>query len=170
MDTKEYVMSLLKQHNKMAQEVASLQYELEHFIRTDDEAIIQELSFPGGMGEYFGTGDFSDRTADIALKYRQMAEQVNSEALKSVIHRLNVLKTTVDRLDYYIGQLEKEQAEVLRLYYFKRLSWRELQEQMNMAVKTLRKLRDVGLDRLVERYGLLLTLSVITVEDMKILD
>lgn len=41
MEPKEYVITLLKRRNKMSQKIAALKYELEHFRKTDDDAVIQ---------------------------------------------------------------------------------------------------------------------------------
>lgn len=98
----------------------------------------------------------------MALRYREVAQRVNEEAFKAVVHRLDALETALDRLDFHMGQLDKTQVEVLRSYYFERRTWRDIQEGMNLATKSLRKLRDTAVASLVERYSLLLSLSVIT--------
>lgn len=101
-------------------------------------------------------------STDVALRYREVAEQVNEEAYKAVIHRLSALETAIERLDFYLGQLDKAQVEVLRGYYFERRTWREMQEGTELAVKTLRKMRDTAVASLTEQYALLFSLSVIT--------
>ena len=65
-------------------------------------------------------------------------------------------------LDFYLGQLDKTQVEVIRGYYFERRTWREMQEGTELAVKTLRKMRDTAVASLTEQYALLFSLSVIT--------
>lgn len=106
--------------------------------------------------------------SDIALKYRQVADRITSDALKAVVHRLDALETAVKRLEFYIGQLNEDQAKVLRRYYFDRLTWRELQTEMNLTVKTLRKLRDSAIALLVDRYVLLFSLSVVTEDELRL--
>ena len=72
------------------------------------------------------------------------------------------METATERLDFYLGQLDKTQVEVIRGYYFERRTWREMQEGTELAVKTLRKMRDTAVASLTEQYALLFSLSVIT--------
>ena len=93
---------------------------------------------------------------------------VNEEAYKAVIHRLNALETAIERLDFYLGQLDKTQTEVLQGYYFERRTWREMQERMDMATKSLRRIRDAAVASLTEQYVLLFSLSVISKEEKEL--
>jgi len=161
MEPKEYVI-LLKNHSRMVREIASLRFELKNFVKTEDEEIIEGMALSSKMGDGIRSGKISDKTADVALRYREVAQRVNEEAFKAVIHRLDALETAVDRLDFYMGQLDETQAEVLRGYYFEHRTWREIQEGMNLATKSLRRLRDTAVASLTEQYALLLSLSVIT--------
>ncbi len=162
MEPKEYVIMLLKNHSRMVREVASLRFELKNFVKTEDDEIIEGMALSSKMGDGIRSGKISDKTADVALRYREVAQRVNEEAFKAVVHRLDTLEAAIGRLDFYMGQLDKTQAEVLRGYYFEHHTWREMQEEMNLTIKTLRKIRDTAVASLVERYALLLSLSVIT--------
>ena len=162
MEPKEYVVMLLKNYSRMVREAASLRFELKNFVRIEDDEIIEGMALSSKMGDGIRSGRIADRTTDVALRYREVAEQVNEEAYKAVIHRLSALETAIERLDFYLGQLDKAQMEVLRGYYFERRTWREMQEGTELAVKTLRKMRDTAVASLTEQYALLFSLSVIT--------
>ena len=162
MEPKEYVLMLLKNHSRMAQEAASLRFELKNFVKIGDDEIIEGMALSSKMGDGIRSGRIADKTTDIALRYREVADKVNEEAYKAVFHRLNALETAVSRLDFYLGQLDKTQAEVLQGYYFERKTWREMQEGMNLATKSLRRIRDTTVTFLTEQYALLFSLSVIT--------
>lgn len=162
MEPREYVILLLKNHTRMVREIASLQFELKNFVKTDDDEIIEGLALASKIGDGIHSGHISDKTADVALRYREVADQLNEEAFKAVVHRLDALETAAERLDFYLGQLDKTQVEVLRGYYFERQTWREMQEGTELTVKTLRKMRDAAVASLTEQYALLFSLSVIT--------
>ena len=51
---------------------------------------------------------------------------------------------------------------MLQGYYFERKTLREMQEGMNLATKSLRRIRDTAVTFLTEQYALLFSLSVIT--------
>ena len=162
MEPKEYVIMLLKNHSRMAREAATLRFELKNFVKVGDDEIIEEMALSHRMGDGIRSGRVSDKTADVALRYREVAERVNEEAYKAVVHRLNALETAIERLDFYLGQLDKTQTDVLQGYYFERKTWREMQEGMNLATKSLRRIRDTAVASLAEQYALLFSLSVIT--------
>lgn len=162
MEPREYVVKLLKNHTRMVREITSLRFELKNFVKVGDDEIIEEMALSHPMGDGIRSGRVSDKTTDVALRYREVAEQVNEEAYKAVVHRLSALETATERLDFYLGQLDKTQVEVIRGYYFERRTWREMQEGTELAVKTLRKMRDTAVASLTEQYALLFSLSVIT--------
>ena len=162
MEPKEYVLMLLKNHSRMVREAATLRFELKNFVKVGDDEIIEEMALSHQMGDGIRSGRISDKTADVALRYREVANRVNEEAYKAVVHRLNALETAIERLDFYLGQLDKTQTEVLQGYYFERKTWREMQEGMNLATKSLRRIRDTAVASLTEQYALLFSLSVIT--------
>lgn len=119
-------------------------------------------AFSSKIGDGIRSGLISNKTADVALRYQEVVNRVNEEAYKAVIHRLNALETAIERLDFYLAQLDKTQAEVLQGYYFERRTWREMQERTDLATKSLRRIRDTAVASLAEQYALLFSLSVIT--------
>lgn len=162
MEPKEYVIMLLKNHSRMVRETATLRFELKNFVKVGDDEIIEEMALSHQMGDGIRSGLISNKTADVALRYQEVVNRVNEEAYKAVIHRLNALETAIERLDFYLGQLDKTQTDVLQGYYFERKTWREMQERMNLATKSLRRIRDTAVASLAEQYALLFSLSVIT--------
>ena len=168
MEPKEYVVMLLKNYSRMVREAASLRFELKNFVKVGDDEIIEEMALSYQMGDGIRSGCISNKTADVALRYREVADRVNEEAYKAVIHRLNALETAIERLDFYLGQLDKTQTEVLQGYYFERRTWREMQERMDMATKSLRRIRDAAVASLTEQYVLLFSLSVISKEEKEL--
>ena len=93
---------------------------------------------------------------------------MNEEAYKAVVYRLNALETAIERMDFYLSQMEQMQVEVLRGYYFEGQTWREMQERMNLATKSLRRIRDAAVASLTEQYVLLFSLSVISKEEKEL--
>lgn len=168
MEPKEYVLMLLKNYSRMMREAASLRFELKNFVKIGDDEIIEGMALSSKMGDGIRSGRIADKTTDIALRYREVADKVNEEAYKAVLHRLNALETAVSRLDFYLGQLDKTQAEVLQGYYFGHRTWREMQEGTELTVKTLRKLRDAAVTFLAGQYALLFSLSIISEEEKRL--
>ena len=103
MEPKEYVLMLLKNHSRMVREAASLRFELKNFVKIEDDEIIEGMALSSKVGDGIRSGRIADKTTDIALRYREVADKVNEEAYKAAFHRLNALETAVSRLDFYLG-------------------------------------------------------------------
>lgn len=132
MEPKEYVVMLLKNHSRIVREAG---FELKNFVKVGDDEIIEEMALSYQMGDGIRSGCISNKTADVALRYREVVDRVNEEAYKAVVRRLIALETAINRLDFYISLLDETQAEVLRKYYFDRCIWRDLQEDMQLTMK-----------------------------------
>ena len=168
MEPREYVVKLLKNHTRMVREITSLRFELKNFVKVGDDEIIEEMALSHPMGDGIRSGRVSDKTTDVALRYREVADRMNEEAYKAVVYRLNALETAIERMDFYLSQMEQMRVEVLRGYYFEGQTWREMQERMNLATKSLRRIRDADVASLTEQYVLLFSLSVISKEEKEL--
>lgn len=167
MEARDYVIRLLKEYNRMTEEIASLNYELEHFMSVDRDAVIEGMNFSSPSYDHIAAGGVADKTATIALNYPEVVEREREEARCAVTERLAILETNTNRLDYYLSSLDREQAEILRRYYFQRMTWREMQDQMELSPKTLRKTRETGILKLTERYASLMRLSIVSEVDLE---
>ena len=152
MELQEYVIELLKNYNHMKQEIQTLEYELRCLMASSKDEMIESMNFSPPSDERIQVGGISDKTPMIALNYEQRFTELKQEALNEVIGRLRCLKESVDRLDFYINQLEAYQASILKDYYFEGYSWRELQDLRGVTSKTLMKHRDDAIKALTIRY------------------
>lgn len=59
------------------------------------------------------------------------------------------MQTRIDKLDFYVSQLEEKQAEVIRGHYFEGKSWADLQKKLHISSRTLSNRRNGGLDALI---------------------
>lgn len=168
MEPREYVVKLLKNHTRMVREITSLRFELKNFVKIEDDEVIEGMVLSSRVGDGIRSGQIADKTTDVALRYREVADQLNEEATKAVIQRLNALETAIERLDFYLSQMEQMQVEVLRGYYFEGQTWRDMQERMNLATKSLRRIRDAAVASLTQQYVLLFSLSVISKEEKEL--
>ncbi len=73
MEPKEYVVMLLKNYSRMVREAATLRFELKNFVKIGDDEIIEEVALSHPIGDGIRSGRVSDKTADVALRYRDRA-------------------------------------------------------------------------------------------------
>lgn len=149
----DYVLNLLKNYNSMKRELESLQFERLRLEQMQVEETIEAMTFSSSQEERVDSGKVSDKTPTIALNYAQQHRQTKEQLLAEVDARLRWLGNTLQRLDFYIDQLEAHQASVLRAYYFEGYTWRELQDLRGVTDKTLMKYRDDAVKSLGAKYN-----------------
>lgn len=148
MEMRQYVVGLLKDYNRMKQEIQFLQFELERASVKEDGELIEAMTFSSSCGQRMRGSNVSDQTPAIALNY----DKAHAQMLHDLSAQLQELKATVSRLDFYIDQLEAHHASLLRDYYFECYSWRELQDIRGVTSKTLMKHRDDAIRALSMKY------------------
>ena len=147
--TREAVIKLLETYPKVKKKVKLLEYERLHPSQVSQEEVINglALSHPldGGPGS---AGHISDKTMQIALNFQDETERLNYATVLEIDQELQILRIRIEKLEFYVSQLEKKQAEVIRKYYFEEKTWPEIQKEMHISSRTLSKYRDDGLDAL----------------------
>lgn len=156
MDVKKYVTSLLENYNDSKKKISILTFELEHPVAISEEGLIQSLSISSPSGGGVSSGTISDKTSNTALNYRNVAEYLRQEVRREQEKQLNVLASEKERLDHFISLLDSRYANVIKLYYIDRLTWLEVQEQLQIAHATVMHYRDLGINELVNDYKYIL--------------
>lgn len=152
-DMKERVMILLENYNERERQIALLHYEMQHTVRVSPEEIIDAMSL--GHGDGMGgssKGHISDKTMYIALNYQEKMERMNADAAGEIAQRLLELEAEQDRLRYYVSLLKKREAEVIRLFYMEQMTMDNVEKEMHLSAKTLRKLKNQAVDALTAMY------------------
>lgn len=157
----DYVLNLLKNYNSMKLEQESLQFERSRLEQMKAEETIEAMTFTSPLTERVDSSGISNKTADIALNYKQCHVELKARLLSEVDSRLHWINDTLERLDFYIDSLEAHQASILRDYYFEGFTWRELQDLRGVTDKTLMKHRDDALKALVLRYSRLKNIGLL---------
>lgn len=152
MDSREQVVRLLESYHKRAKQIALLHYELKHAPGVSPEEVLGAMSFGHGDGAGHGKGPISNKTLYIALNYQEQAEKLNAEAKAEIVGRLVDLEQ--DRLAYYVSLLDKRQGSVIRQFYFEARSLEEIAGKINVALRTVYKIKSRAIDRLAEMYNI----------------
>lgn len=146
------VVRLLESYHERAKQIALLHYELEHTPRISPEEMIGTMSLGHGDGTARGKGHISNKTLYIALNYQEQMDKLNSEVKTNLVDRLMALEHEQDRLSYYISLLDKRQRDVIRWFYFEAHSLEEIAGEINVALRTVCKIKSRAIDRLTEMY------------------
>lgn len=151
-DTKKHILYLLEHYNQLKAEIETLKFELKNLNRMKDVEMIEALTFSSAIKERVDSSETVNKTADIALSYREKLEKMRLEAQRIISLRLSDLSTEKERLDFYLGKLPPFEAAILKEYYFENYSWRDLQEIKGVSAKTLIRYRDSALKKLIKMY------------------
>ena len=77
----------------------------------------------------------------IALNFQDETDRLNYATVLEIDQELHILKNRIAKLEFYVEQLEKKQADVIRKYYFEEKTWPEIQKEMHISSRTLSKYR-----------------------------
>lgn len=147
--TRENVIELLRTYPKLQKKIRLLEYERLHPSKVSQDEVISELALGHPLTGVVGAaGHISNKTMQIALNFQDEADRLNYETVLEIDQELHVLQQRVEKIEFYVSQLEKKQAEVIRKYYFEEKTWPEIQKTMHISSRTLSKYRDDGLDAL----------------------
>lgn len=107
-----YVLKLLESYNERERKIAVLRYNLEHPTTVSRAEQIEAMNFRHDDSLGHSAGHISNKTLYIALNYEEQAERMNAESAHEIAKELFALECEQRRLTYFIGLLDKRQAEV----------------------------------------------------------
>ena len=151
-DMRKRVRILLENYHERERQIALLHYEMQHTAHVSPEEVIDTMSLGHGDGMGGGKGHISDRTMYIALNYQEKMDRMNAEAANEIAQRLLGLEAEQDRLRCYVSLLKKREAEVIRLFYMEQMTMDNIEKEMHLSAKTLRKLKNQAVDALTAMY------------------
>lgn len=147
--TREDVIALLKTYPKLQKKIRLLEYERLHPSQVSQDEVISGLALSHPLdGGSSPAGHISDKTMQIALNFQDEADRLNYATILEIDQELHILRNRIKKLEFYVSQLEKKQAEVIRKYYFEEKTWPAIQKEMHISSRTLSKYRDDALDAL----------------------
>lgn len=153
-DMKKKVTQLLETYSDRERQIALLHYEMQHSARISPEEMIDGMSL--GHGDGMGgssTGHISNKTMYIALNYQERMDRLNAEVVSEIAQRLLELEAEQDRIRYYVSLLDKREAEVIRSFYIDGCAWEEIAREIGVALRTVHKIKNRGIDHLTELYA-----------------
>jgi hypothetical protein len=155
-DIKEQVEKILKNYPEMKQQLQVLKYELEALQPTLDPRTIENNVFAYYGGERVSNSKPSDKTADLVINHVDNQRNAKYHTLHNVIYTIG---TEIRRLEYYISLLPKEEAEIIRWFYFEGLTWTTITNKAFKSQSTAQRCKNNGFNTLVRFYSTLDNLS-----------
>ena len=92
------------------------------------------------------------KTMRIAMEYQDRQNYLNHETMREIVEEMTEVEAALQKLEFYVSQLEPKQAEVIRAHYFEGITWAELQKRMHVTSRALLKRRDAAIEELASMY------------------
>lgn len=148
--TREEIESLLKKYQEWQKKITLLEFERDNPAEATQLEVLDGLALSHPLIEGPGaSGYISNKTMQLALSFRDKADQMNCDTLLDIDQELSILRARIAKLDFYVSQLEEKQAEVIRGHYFEGKCWTDLQKELHISSRTLSNRRNGGLDALI---------------------
>ncbi len=147
------VLELLESYAERERKIAVLRYNLEHPTKVSRVEQIEAMNYER-RGETGGIkGHVSDKTLYIALNYEERAEHLDTVVTKEFADELFELERQQKRLVYYVGLLEKRQADIVRLIYMEGLSTKDVADRYALTYRTIDRIKSAAVRSLAEMYA-----------------
>ena len=105
---KGYVEKIISEYPKMVREREHLKKQIESCEFLSAEELICAMSFYHPEGERVQSSDLSDKTARIALGYREKLDRINEELVVPMKKRYDVLDEEISFLENTIEELPED--------------------------------------------------------------
>jgi hypothetical protein len=149
-EIRKHVESILNSYPDMKQQLKALRYEMDILQKTLDPGMIEDKVFAHSGGERVSSSQPRNQTADIVIEHVDGQRDARYHALKSIMYTMGL---EVRRLEHHLALLPKEEADIIRWFYFDGLSWASIAKKTSLTIRSAQRRRKCGLDGLVNFYS-----------------
>ena len=122
------VIADLKEYPNLKRKLALLQFECSHPPKVTGDDVIGGMALSRPIDDGIRhAGYISDKTMRIAMEYQDRQNYLNHETKREIVEEMTEVEAALQKLEFYVSQLEPKQAEVIRAHYFEGITWAVLQ-------------------------------------------
>lgn len=126
------------------------QIETQEFLSADE--LICAMSFSHLEGERVQSSDMSDKTARIAMGYREKLDRINDDLMVPMQKRYDALDTEISVLETSIDELPEDMTIAMHELVIDGFSWEEVAANLYVSFTKFQKLRRAAIENLVRAY------------------
>ena len=160
-EVKKYVIQILDDYLSTNCQINLLQHELSSFMPITPEEMMETMVYAKREGGASARMQASDKTARIALTYRDKTDQVNESVQTSILDQLRPLLIRKERLDYCMLQLSPIHNKILHEMYMQHKDTKMIASEMHLSERTIQRYRDKAIHELTAMYELLEKMGVV---------
>lgn len=149
MESKEYVEYLLKNYHQIKREIEVSKALLKIAIYESEDEIIEVMNFEAFKGEKVKHSSIADKTANIAMRYKDKKEKQESNRVKELKKEIRKKEVELLKLETSVGVLETPMQRVIKGLYFEGKSRAQLCRELYISEGTLGRWRKKGVGKIV---------------------
>ena len=135
------IEELIRDYPQMIVEKRCLANQLAHFKGLSADEVIESMYTPHEEGERVQTSNISDKTAQIALNYRERMERINREWYEHLEQQLRLLTDELSFFEAALHSLPDGMAEVMGDLISTQMTWDAVAAKHHMSRANLGKIR-----------------------------
>lgn len=147
------IEELLKSYPAMLQKRNCLVYQLAHFKGISAEEVIESMYTSRQDGERVQTSSLSDKTAQIAMVYRERQDRLNREWYEYLEQQLRLTNDELAFLEAAIRSLPGTQAEIMWDMVVEQMKWDAIEQKYRISHTTLYRQRQRAISELEKLYA-----------------
>lgn len=144
---------IVKKYPEMIQKRDCLAYQLAHFRGLSAEDVIESMYTPQQDGERVQTSSLSDKTAQIALNYRERRERINREWYEEMEKELQMINDEVTFFEGAVYALPIKIRGAVSALFIDQDTWDSVQTNFHIGRATLSAYRRQALRVLEKLYA-----------------
>jgi len=156
-ETTKRTVDLLKSYPAMKSRAVQLRFELDNPpVIGDDEFIGCLAAGARADGRSCAAGGrISDKTMAIATQYGDIKAGIEKDSKNDIKRELRLLEAEINRLEFYVSLLDKNESDIIRMIYFERKAWKNIEADLHISERTLFRYRKSAIAELSSMYLLL---------------
>lgn len=146
------VEEMIQKYPDMVRDRRCLAYQIAHFRGLTAEEVIESMYTPRHEGERVQTSSISDKTAQIALTYRERLNQMNREWYEHLEWRLRCVSEELNFFESAIRALPSELSCVMWDLIVEQMKWEAVERKYSISHTTVYRTRQRALATLAAMY------------------
>jgi len=148
----DFVREMLENYREKKSSLNLLKLELERFHGITQDEMIESLNLLKGDGDLVQTSEVSDKTAKIAISYREIAGKLNDAATNEILKDAATLEYDINFLENVVECLSPRNCEIIKDIYFNQLPASDVAHKHNMSERWLSEVRKRSIKKIVSQY------------------
>ena len=149
---RERIEALIRDYQKNKMELKCLEHQIRNFRGISENEMIDTMYFTQPEGERVQTSGVSDKTAKIAMSYRERMDAINEEWYQHLEKQYFALAEEISFFESAVKALPGKMGEIMQDMIFSQASWDELADKHFVGRTTIWRYRQKAIDELVVLY------------------